>query len=125
MIRSISVVGALALTALLIGCQSKSQEGVKSSYRSQWTPVAANTQAATDAAKAILTEEGLQEVTANATMVDGTATGKKADGTLVKVAVKKESENLSQVSVTVGTIGDPALGAEIAKKIKSRAEGTR
>jgi len=38
------------------------------------------------------------------------------------VAVKKESENLSQVSVTVGTLGDPSLGAEMAKKIKARAE---
>lgn len=29
----------------------------------------------------------------------------------------------SQVSVTVGTLGDPAVGAELAKKIKDKAEG--
>jgi len=122
MLRSISVVSALALAALLIGCKSTTQDGVKSSYRSQWTPVAANTEATTDAAKDVLTTEGLQEVTANATMVDGTASGKKADGTIVKVSVSKVTDNTSQVSVTVGTIGAPTLGADLAKKIKLKAE---
>lgn len=122
MLRSISVVSALALAALLIGCKSTTQDGVKSSYRSQWTPVAANTEATTDAAKDVLTTEGLQGVTANATMVDGTASGKKADGTIVKVSVSKVTDNTSQVSVTVGTIGAPTLGADLAKKIKLKAE---
>jgi hypothetical protein len=122
MLRNISLVGAVALALLLIGCKSSHEEGVKSSYRSQWTPVAANTQVTTDAAKAVLTNEGLQDIAANATMVDGKVTGKKADGTVVKVSVAKESDNLSSVSVTVGTLGDPALGAELAKKIKAKAE---
>lgn len=113
----------LAVSAIsFVGCASKHQEGVKSTYRSQWTPVAADTAKTTDAAKAVLEADGLKEVTAASTMVDGTASGKKADGTKISVAVSKVETGGSQVSVTVGMLGDPALGAELAKKIKDKAE---
>jgi hypothetical protein len=41
----------------------------------------------------------------------------------VNVSVKKENETRSQVSVNVGKLGDPDLGADLAKKIKDRADG--
>jgi hypothetical protein len=62
-------------------------------------------------------------VTASSTNVDGKATGKKADGTKVTVSVKKKGDNSSEVSVNVGTMGDPSLGADLARKVKQRAEG--
>jgi len=55
-------------------------------------------------------------------VVDGVASGKKADGTKIDVSIKPTG-NGSQVSVNVGMLGDPALGADIAKKIKVKAEG--
>lgn len=113
-------VGALTF----VGCASKHEEGVKSSYRSQWTNVATSTEDTTRAAEAVLNDRGLKGVMSSATKVDGTASGKMADGTNVKVTIKKEGTAASQVSVTVGTIGDPALGAEIARAIKDRAEST-
>ena len=117
---AVVVLTGLALCAT--GCAS-SQEGVKTNYMTQWTKVAANTQTTTDAAKAVLDDQGLKEVNASSTAVDGTANGKMADGTKVKVAIKKATDTSSDVSVTVGTMGDPTLGAEIARKIKSKAEG--
>ena len=45
-----------------------------------------------------------------------------ADGTKVTVTIKKQSDTMSQVSVVVGTMGSPSYGAELAKKIKARAE---
>ena len=44
-------------------------------------------------------------------------------GTKVNVSIQKEKESSSQVSVTVGKLGDPTLGAELARKIKDRVEG--
>jgi hypothetical protein len=114
---------ALALAAALPACQSKHEQGVTSNYRSQWTNVAANVQQTTRAAETVLKENAFDDVRSNATAVDGTATAKKSDGTKVNVAIRKEKETTSQVSVTVGTLGDPALGAELARKIKTRAEG--
>jgi hypothetical protein len=113
----------LGLVLLIGGCQSSHQEGVKSNMHTQWTTVAADTKTATEAAKDELKAEGLLDVKAASTNVDGQVTGKKADGTKVTVAVVKKGDKSSEVSVNVGTMGDPSLGAELARKIKDRAEG--
>jgi hypothetical protein len=47
-----------------------------------------------------------------------------ADGTKVTVNVTKKSDTSSQVEVGVGTMGSPTRGAELAKKIKTKAEGS-
>jgi hypothetical protein len=117
---------AFILMASLVaaGCESTHEKGVKSNVRTQWTDVAVDTQKATDAAKAVLEAEGVHDVKSNATNFDGEVTGKMADGTKVTVTVKKQDDTKSQVSVNIGTMGSPSAGAEIAKKIKARAEGT-
>ncbi len=113
---------ALVLAGLLaVGCKSQHEEGVTSNYRTQWAPVAASTKATTDAAASVLTAESLKDVVSESTDVDGVASAKKADGTVVKVHVKKKGDG-SELAVTVGTIGDPVLGAELTKKIKAKAE---
>src|SRR5690349_15826735 len=114
MTKSLVLVSTIVAAFALSACQSN-QSGVKTNYHSQWTNVGANVKDTTEAARAVLTDDGLTDVKANSTNVDGTASGKKADGTAVKVAVQKQSDTSSQVSVTVGTMGDPALGASIAK----------
>ena len=119
-------VAALAMLAVgLGGCASKRAEGVKSDMHSQWTMVSAGTKAATDAASDALKAEGLKNVMAESTTVDGKAEGMKADGTKVKVMVKKMDNGMSEVSVTVGMMGDSSLGAEIAKKIKDHFDMNR
>ena len=123
--RGFGFVAAFVLAAGLIGagCKSTHEEGVKSNMRTQWTDVMADTKTTTDAAKAVLMEEGLKDVTAQSTNMDGKATAKMADGTKITASIAKKSENMSEVTVNVGTMGSPTRGAEIAKKIKIRAEG--
>ena len=113
--------GFVGATPWQSGCAS-SEKGVKTNYRTQWTNVAADTRTTTEAARAVLDAEGLKDVSASSTNVDGKASGKKADGTKVSVLVKKKGESSSEVSVNVGTMGDPSLGADLARKIKDRAE---
>ena len=122
--RSLTYWAAILLISLgLSACASSKQEGVKTNYMQQWTMVNADIKATTDAAKAVLESEGLTDVKATSTNVDGKATGKKADGSKVSVSVAKKGDKSSEVSVQVGTMGDPSLGAEIAKKVKDSAEG--
>jgi hypothetical protein len=120
--RSLVVTFAVTCALALTACQSSSSKDVKSNYRSQWTDVRADVKATTAVAEQVLTEAELKDVKSSSTTVDGSASGKKADGTKVNVAIKKEGDTKSQVSVTVGTMGDPSLGADLAKKIKDRAE---
>ena len=117
----VAVLALLALT--FVGCASRHQSGVKSDYRSQWTSVAADTKATTDAARTVLERRELKDITADSTAVDGVAKAKMADGTKVTVDVKREGDAASRVSVTVGKLGDPKLGADLAKQIKTEAEG--
>src|SRR5688572_17840259 len=81
--RGLGFVAAFVLAAGLAGCQSTHEEGVKSNLRTQWTDVSADTKTTTEAARAVLEEDGLKEVRADATNVDGKATAKMADGTKV------------------------------------------
>jgi hypothetical protein len=113
---------AVALVAAaLIGCASHHQEGVTSDIKTQWTTVNADPSKTTEAAKTVLMDYNLTDINAHSTGVDGMATGKKADGTVITVTIQKQ-DNGSQVSVNVGMLGDPSLGADIAKKVKARAE---
>lgn len=115
-------VTALALSLVIAGCQSSHEKGVTSNYRTQWTSVGADVKTTTNAAEAALNEAELKDVASSATSVDGSASGRKADGTKVDVSIRKEKESRSEVSVTVGRMGDPELGAELVRKIKERAE---
>jgi Zn-dependent membrane protease YugP len=110
-----------ALVLSLGACQSSHEPGVKSDYRTQWTGVTASPQVTTDAAKAVLEDQGLKNVNASSTKVDGKATAKKADGTEITVDVQKKGDG-SEVTVNVGTMGDPKYGAQLANMIKMRAE---
>ena len=113
---------ALLLSITLPGCQSTHEKGVTSNYHSQWSSVHADVKTTTKSAEAVLNDAELKDVSSSSTNVDGSASGKKSDGTKVNVAIRKEKESISQVSVTVGKMGDPELGAELARKIKERAE---
>jgi hypothetical protein len=115
-----AVLAMLVVGVAAVGCKS-SQEGVKTSYRTQWTHVDADTKTTTDAAKAVLAADELKDIHGSATNVDGKVTAKKADGTKVVVDVEGKGSG-SEVTVNVGTLGDPALGADIARRIKTRAE---
>ena len=106
----------------LVACKSTHESGVTSDIRSQWTDVNADTKTTTAAAKSILKADELKQIKAEATEVDGKATAEKADGTKITVLIKKVTAG-SQVSVTVGMLGDSALGADIAARIKAKAEG--
>jgi hypothetical protein len=120
--RHTTIAAAAVAIALFIGACTSTQEGVKTNMLEQWTTVAANTEKTTEAAKAVLEEHGLKEVTAESTNIDGKATAKKADGTKITVSIAKESGEVSKVTIAVGKMGDSTLGAELAKKIKEKAE---
>jgi TPP-dependent pyruvate/acetoin dehydrogenase alpha subunit len=110
-----------SLTFVTLACKTPHEEGVTSSYRSQWTYVAADTKTTTNAAKTVMERDGLTDIKVSSTDMDGTATARQSDGKQVSVTIKKV-DNGSQVSVTIGTVGDPAVGAGLAKKIKNEAE---
>jgi len=108
-----------AVSLALSACQTTSP-GVKSSHLVQWTSMAAGTADTTKAAEAVLNDLGLQEVESSSTNVDGWARGSMADKTLVKVSIARAGEASSDVSVKVGSLGDPDLGADVIARIHEK-----
>jgi hypothetical protein len=86
--------GLMAAGAVGTGCKSTHEEGVKSNIHSQWTDVSANTQMTTDAAKAVLIDQGLKDVRARRPTSTARRSGKMADGTKVNVDVKKYTDKI-------------------------------
>lgn len=117
-ILGVSTLGVLG------GCQSKQEKDVTTTGRSQYTNTVVGVVETTDAAKAVLEEMAMKNITANATTVDGKVSGEKADGTDVKVWITKNKTNGSDVQVTVGLVGGPSLGAQVAQAIKDKADGS-
>jgi ribosome-binding ATPase YchF (GTP1/OBG family) len=111
----------LALSLGMVGCKTDTA-GVSTNAVQQWTMVNGDIEAATDAAEEVLEDYDLLNVEAKTTKLDGTVTGEKADGTEVAVDIREVTDDSSEVTVRVGTLGDNDLGTEIADKIKSALE---
>ena len=123
MIRTVSTLTCtLALFAALVvlpACETD-QAGVRSNYRSQYTHVPADTEDATETAAQVLEDLELKDVESRSTAVDGRAIGYTADGTQVTVSITRVDDDNSEVSVNVGTFGDPALGKRIVADIREQ-----
>jgi hypothetical protein len=113
------VVAGLGLAPL--ACQI-TPSGLKTSMFSQYTTIEAGTASATEAAEAVLADLGLHEVEARSTNVDGWAKGLLSDKTPVTVTLERigESDNLSQISVRVGSFGDTSVGQDIIARVRKK-----
>ncbi|MEM7678508.1 MAG: DUF3568 family protein [Myxococcota bacterium] len=109
----------LAVTNVgMTGCATDAP-GIKSNYVQQWSNASGSVEDATAAAEDVLGEYDLKDITTSSTKLDGSAKGMMADGTEVVVDVRKVTDETSEVSVRVGTVGDPDLGTEIVQKIEA------
>ncbi|MGC4031855.1 MAG: hypothetical protein QM754_09015 [Tepidisphaeraceae bacterium] len=114
--------GAIAALSLIaVGCQSGRNPEVTSNYHAQWIDVSADVETTTAAAKQVFADDKLTDVSSQADKVRGEASGVLADKTKVWASVKK-TDTGSQVSVQVGKVGNPTVGADYAVKIKQIAE---
>lgn len=109
----------VAVVVALAACMT-TEPGVRSSGFEQYTTIERGTSESTKAAEEVLRDLGLQDVAASSTNVDGWASGKMADGTLVKVTLKRVWDNLSDISVKVGSFGDTPLGTDIIARVRNK-----
>jgi len=109
----------LAGAASLSGCKTD-EPGVKSTYHSQYSTVAGNTAKATKAARDVLGDLKLQNIDSKSTAVDGWATGYTADNKKISVDIRKVTDSTSEVSVNVGSVGDPDMGKDIVARIQKK-----
>lgn len=119
-----AVAALTAMTLLGFGCASHHQENVTSDYLSQWTMVDADVETVTSAAKQVFMDDKLTDVSAESTKVDGRASGMTADKTKIQATIGKTDTGV-KLTISVGKLGDPKMGANYATKIKQVAEGKK
>jgi hypothetical protein len=83
------------------------------------TNVDAGTEKVTAAAQKAAADLNLTEIVANGTSIDGKVTAKDAQGDVVTINIEQAGDNVSKVTIHVGTTGDEAVSKQLMDKIKS------
>jgi uncharacterized protein DUF3568 len=112
----LAIAGAVFLT--FSGC-STDQPGATDTLGSYSTNVAATPDKVTTAASKACSDLNLQNINSNGTSVDGKVTANTADGTAVVIDIAQSGDNVSKVTIRVGTTGDQSISQQLVDRIKS------
>lgn len=115
--RSRVVLGLLAVCLLIVGCKTE-QPGVTNRIGTIKAVLAASPAAVTEAANEVLSDMDLIIINSNSTSVDGRVIARTAQDVKVRVDSNKIGENVSEVFIRVGGIGDTELSLTILNEIK-------
>jgi hypothetical protein len=114
---AISVLSFGFLLATINGCQTDAP-GVKDTLGSYSAMVDASPDKVTSAATASVKDMKLLDVTSDSTKIDGKVTAKTAQDEAVTIDIEQAGENISKVTIRVGSTGDEAVSKQILDRIK-------
>jgi hypothetical protein len=104
--------------ANLAGCQTDTP-GATSTLGSYSTMINGPPDKVTAAAQKAADDLKLVDIVGNGTKVDGKVTAKNAQGDTVTIDIEQAGENVSKVTIRVGTTGDEAVSKQLVDRIKS------
>lgn len=107
----------LALVAALTGCRT-----VKKATGSHEAFMQADPDRVVAAAQVSMEELGLIGVVGQSTKLDGEISARTAQDKSVQVNVKREGDNVSRMTVRIGTFGDESMSRAIIEKTLKRLE---
>jgi hypothetical protein len=119
LMRVLTLSLALALGLLAVGC-STDEPGVKNVAGAIEGYVDASPERTAAAAETVVKDLKLVLVSSVATKLDGKVAATTAQGDKVTIDIKRAGDNVSEVSIRVGTLGDEALGLKIFNDIKKQ-----
>lgn len=106
------LIAALGL-AFLPGCQT-----IKKVTGTHYAHMSATPDRVVKAAEAALEDLEFKLVSASATKLDGRIKARTAQGKDIIIMVEKEGEDVSKVTVKVGTLGDETISLAILEKTR-------
>jgi uncharacterized protein DUF3568 len=109
--------GLLAVCLLLVGCKTE-QPGVTNRVGTIKVVLAASPAAVTEAANEVLGDMDLVIINSNSTSIDGRVIARTAQDVKVRVDSTKIGENVSEVFIRVGRLGDSELSLTILNEIR-------
>jgi Protein of unknown function (DUF3568) len=110
--------GVLAVCLLAVaGCKTE-QAGVTNRVGTIKAVLAASPAAVTEAANEVLKDMDLVIINSSSTSIDGRVIARTAQDVKVRVDSEKLGENVSEVSIRVGKLGDSELSLTILNEVK-------
>jgi hypothetical protein len=100
------------------GCQTD-QPGTTETLGSYTANVDSSPDKVTTAAAKAAEDLKLTNITSNGTKVDGVVSAMTAQGDRVDIRIEQAGENVSKVTIRVGTTGDEALSKQLIDKTNS------
>lgn len=116
---AMTIVGMGFLFTNLTGCSTTDQPGTNYALGSYSTMVAASPDKVTDAAKKSAEDLKLLDIVGAGTKVDGNVSAHTAQGDAVQIDIVQAGENVSKVTIRVGSTGDEAVSRQLIDRIKS------
>ena len=117
-ILAISLLSAGFTFAGLTACETETP-GATETLGVYSTNVDGNPDKVTAAAQKAAADLKLTEIVGNGTAIDGKVTAKDAQGDVVTIEIAQAGDNVSKVTIHVGTTGDEAVSKQLIDKIKS------
>jgi Protein of unknown function (DUF3568) len=113
---SLLSLGAILFTT--VGCSTE-QPGATNTLGDYTTSVAATPDKVTDAAQKACEDLKLNDIVGNGTKVDGQVTAHTADGRDVTITIAQAGDQVSKVTIRVGTAGDEAVSKQLVDRINN------
>lgn len=120
-LRVLFVAMCLSLGLLTVGC-STHEPGVKNVAGTIEGYVDASPERTVAAAETVVKDLKLVLISAVSTKLDGKVVATTAQNREVTIDVERVGDNVSEVSIRVGTMGDEALGLKIFTDIKKQLQ---
>ena len=102
---------------MMVGCKTE-QPGVVNRVGTIKATLAASPAAVTEAANEVLDDMDLIVINSSSTAIDGRVVARTAQDVKVRVDSQKVGENVSEVFIRVGKLGDSELSLTILNEIK-------
>jgi len=112
-----SVIMGLSLMNLT-GCQTDSP-GATNTLGSYSTMINSTPDKVTVAAQKAADDLKLLDIVGNGTKIDGTVTAKNAQGDVITINIEQAGDNVSKVTIRVGSAGDDAVSKQLVDRINS------
>jgi hypothetical protein len=110
---------AMGIALLVLNGCSTSQPGATDTLGSYSTNIAATPDKVTTAADKACEDLKLVNINSSGTQVDGKVTAQTAQGQDVTIDIAQGGDQVSTVTIRVGTTGDDAISKELVDHIKS------
>jgi hypothetical protein len=114
---AMSVIMGLSLMNLT-GCQTDSP-GATNTLGSYSTMINSTPDKVTVAAQKAADDLKLLDIVGNGTKIDGTVTAKNAQGDVITINIEQAGDNVSKVTIRVGSAGDDAVSKQLVDRINS------